>query len=210
MRLINHSETSIHSLLAEAKSILNNKEDINFEKENLSNLIDQADFILEKHDHIFDQFVDVFTSMGQFDFSKRLNHVDNSDNFINFVINGVNMINEEFEVKAIHRNVIQCLLSTLDIKDKLIVLTNSNGYIYLSEGSIPLADVKNHYHQDQTIRVLFSDFDVIEETMKIQGYAKNITANLKTREGLIPVKVDVSICSHQGKIDSMIYIIKQE
>lgn len=210
MKIVNHSETSIHSLLAEAKSILHSKEDINIEKENLTYLIDQADFILEKHDHIYDQFVEVFTSMGQFDFSKRLSHVDNSDNFINFVINGVNMVNEEFEAKALHRNVIQCLLSTLDFKDKLIVLTNSNGLIYLTAGTISNMELNNHYFQNQTIRVLFSNHESIEETIKLQGSGKNISAEVKTKAGSMSVKVDVSPCYHQGKIESIIYIIKPE
>jgi hypothetical protein len=210
MKLVNYSETSIHSLLAEAKSILHNKEDINIEKENLTHLIDQADFILEKHDHIYDQFVEVFTSMGQFDFSKRLAHVDNSDNFINFVVNGVNMINEEFEVKALHRNVIQCLLTSLDIKDKLIVITNANGYIYLTAGALPLAEINTRHLQDQSIRVLFTNHHLLEEVIKSQGSNKNISSELKTREVSIPVKVDVSVCSHQGKIESIIYIVKSE
>jgi hypothetical protein len=80
----------------------------------------------------------------------------------------------------------------------------------LTAGALPLAEINTRHLQDQSIRVLFTNHHLLEEVIKSQGSNKNISSELKTREVSIPVKVDVSVCSHQGKIESIIYIVKSE
>lgn len=198
----------VQDLICEVKSIIGKGGDLNLEKENLAALIEQADFLLGKYDEIYDQFIEVFTSMGNFDFSKRLAYVEPGDNFINFIVNGINMVNEELGSSAVHQGVLKSLLNNLTLADSIVLLTDTNGFIrFINSVNCNLPEFSDKLLIGQSINCLFSNFSVLEERIKKEGSARNINSSLKWLGKLYPVTVDVALSMSLGKIEGLIYVV---
>jgi hypothetical protein len=203
-----NQEFQLQTLLSEAKVILNKEGDINSDRENLSQIIDRVDFLLGKHDELYEKFTELFTSMGQFDFSKRLDFVENRE-VINFIISGLNMLNDEYQAHAINKKLLHNFFKSCSIKNVLAVITNSDGFIYFANpGDSQLVGFNDDTLHDQSIHSIFTDFHIVEDRIKGEGSIKNIDVELKWNGNKIHANLDVTICNSNGKIESLIYIIK--
>src|SRR6478609_7179006 len=155
----NLSELPLQNLVTEARNIVSGNLDLNQEKENLSLILDQVDFILGKYDEIYTRFTEIFVAMGDFDFSKRLPFYEDKDNFINFIVSGINMINEELEANALKKSVFHRILHSLALKDTLLVITNTDGFInFANSGNTSIENFNDTSLYDQGINSLFVNY----------------------------------------------------
>ncbi|MBX9850655.1 MAG: hypothetical protein K2X86_02745 [Cytophagaceae bacterium] len=204
-------DLQLQALLSEAKTLLKEEGDLNKEKkEDLFQILEQVDFLLGKHDDIYNKFSDIFAAMAGFDFSKRLSYYEDGDNFVNFIINGINILNEEFQSDVIKKKILHDLFDSINLKDTLLVITNPEGFIYFANsGNAGLTNFNDKSLADQSINILFSDFTIVENCIKDKDSSmRDIEINFKWKGKNIPAKMDVTISNTLGKIETLIYIIK--
>lgn len=201
--------SSINDLVSEMKTIVNQSGDLNDHKENLTQIIQQVDFLLGKHDDVYNQYVDLFVAMGQLNFSKRLPIRKEGDTLINFFNSGINMLNEEFEENLLNKRVLHDFINGIPLENTLIAVTGPDGFIYFAHSTDALLkDFNDKFLINQSIHVLFNDFKIIQDRIKEEGTIRNIKTDFKWKNIIIPVKVDVIISNHFGKVESLIYLIK--
>lgn len=203
------SESNLNDLVSEMKQIINQSGDLNIHKDSLTNIIQQVDFLLGKHDDVYNTYIDLFVAMGQLDFSKRLPLYTDGGDFVNFINNGINMLNEEFKANVISKRVFHDFINGVGLNDTLVVVTGSDGFIdFAHSGETRLTDFGDKFLVDQGIQILFEDFSVIHNRIKNEGTIKKIKVNFKWKNQVFPAIVDVILSAHFGNIESIIYIIK--
>lgn len=201
---------NVQELIAQAKNILQSSEDPTLKMENLNEIISQVDFLMGKNDRIYGPLGDVFTSMVQMDFTKRVSPNYGDNEFLQFFISGINMINEELEQVALNKEVLHTLLDGLGVKDSMIVITDSTGNIYfVHPGENGLPDFNEELLYGQKIHVLFEDFSFIDNKIKHLGSVRETIIDMKWKGDVIPCHLTLAIAVSMGKINSLVYIFKK-
>jgi hypothetical protein len=206
-----NQEMQLQSLLGEAKVLLKEKGELKEEKkEDLYKILQQVDYLLGKKDDAYEKFSEVFSSMADFDFSKRLSfNEDGGDDFENFIVNGINILNEELESEAVRKKIFHDFFDSLNLKDTLVIITDPYGFISFANSSCnQIQNFNDKALAYQSVNVLFEDFSEIEKFIKERNSFSDIQTIFKWKGNDFPVKVNVTISNSMGKIESLIYVVK--
>ena len=196
----------LKSKITEANVLLTNKD-----LEGVGKLLNEIDFMLGKHDDYISQLTEVFTKMADFDFSQRLQIVDDSEEDLSALLSrGLNWLNEEFEAVAIHKDIVDTVFDTIDDrKDSLMVITDVHGNIkFLNKGSVDLPGFKESLLIGKPIHEMFEDFKYVDESIKKGHSTRHIPILFKWKEQTIPSSLNIGFSSRLGKIEASIYYIK--
>lgn len=199
-------------LLTEVKSIVESDKDLNHEKENLRNMLSQVNFLIGKYDHLFNPFGETFAAMAQMDFTRKIpTDVNNEDDeLFDFVATGLNMVNEELEGVAFHKNLLHTILGGIDTQETSVLITDVNGKIYfVNSNSSDLYNFNENTLHGQNIHVVFRNFEQIDKKIKQLGSVHEEKVELEWLGEVIPKKLTLAIEVKLGKINSLIYILKK-
>lgn len=207
---MNNNQQDLKTIVSEAINLSKN-EDLNIEKEKLAELLHQIDFMIGKYDEYANLMAEVFSTMGDFNFSKRLPYYEKEDGlFANLISRGLNWLNEEYEVAAIHKNVVSTVFDNMEVPNALLIVTEISGTIkVVNSGSTGLSGFDEDTLAGQSIHVLFENYsEIVDKRIKEGSSTKNIPINLKWRGISIPAHLNIGFSSRLGKLDAGIYFIK--
>ncbi|WMJ74079.1 hypothetical protein RCC89_13025 [Cytophagaceae bacterium ABcell3] len=203
-----NESTPVSEIVSEMKSILKKEGDLNQEKEHLSRLLEQADFLLHKHDEDYNQFIELFVAMGQFDFSSKLQYLNNGDNFQNFIVTGLNMVNEELKHTIIHPCVINTLLRILKVPNAVIVITDDEGKIKFLNNYIPhLSEAISRSYIGKHISELLANYNNLKESFDKGALVRNHESFIDHKGKHYFVTVDMETAINGQKVEGFVYVI---
>lgn len=208
--IFNSSEKSSQTIVREMKDLISSEEGIKPESRmKMFELLQQVDFVLGKYDIIYEQLIDVFSAMGMHDFSRRIPNLGVDHDFINFITLGINMVNEQLSDTSILKSVTQRIIETMDVKNLIIIVTDTNGDIFLvNSNSNQIPGLCQEALDKIKVHSIFDDFNIIEKRIKAEGSLYDMPVKLKWRGEKIPVILTVAIVTCQSKIDGIIYAIR--
>lgn len=201
---------NLTDLLTEVKSIIGSSKDLNSEKENLSQMLSKVHFLIGQHDQLYAPFIELFESMAQLDFTKRLPTEANNE-FFEFITTGINMVNEELEGVVIHKDVLSSVLEGLDIEGATVIITDHKGFIsYVRSNAPDLHNFNEGTLIGQRVPVIFKSFDAIDEKIKKLNSIRNYDVELQWLGEIIPKKLTLAMAVKFGEINSMVYVLKDK
>ena len=148
MELLNKQDDPSEKLLGEAKEILR-CEDLNSQRERLVSIFDRIVQWREeesKDSRFFDQFQEMMMAMMSLNFSKKLPINTNQKSLQNLISYSLNMVNQELQDKTFSKVLFFTILKELDLKDKIIIITDYQGIIqFVFTGIVELPSIPNGF-----------------------------------------------------------------
>jgi hypothetical protein len=199
----------IQTVVSGVKNALNADIDLNSEKESILGMIEQVDYLVGKHDEYCEQIEEVLGAMVEFDFSKKLTSCKEDDNnLINIVSQGLNMLNEEFNERAINKNILRSLLETLT-PNKIVIITDNKNNIIFSTSYSYLENFNEDELRGKAIGFLFNQYDLIIHLMRVESLTKSIDINMNWNGISYPTSLRINLSlSKQNNLEGIIYIIE--
>jgi len=197
--------------LKELKKLILEEQNIKPEnKTKIFEMLQEVDFILGKYDTIYEEMVDVFSSMALHDFSKRLpTDIGFKHDFLSFLTLGINMINEQLAENSLSKQGVHKVIDVLENKDRIVFITGINGKIFFANSSAKdLTDFKEESLIGQKIETIIENYCNIEELMLWDGSLNNIPIQFRWNGSLISSVLNVSLIMQSGKVENIIYLIK--
>ena len=190
--------------------ILDNNDDLNTQKESISMLMKEVEFLLGgQEEKCMEYFSDLIIAMANFDFTKRVKVDESSSALTIFVASALNMLCEEYQHTALQRSVMKSVLYTLVTDIDLLILTDTKGKItMLSQQGNKLSKIDDKILCDYGINVLFENFEIVDITLKEGDCKKDIPVQLKWKGEFFPASLSLSISSNMGKVEAMIYTVR--
>jgi hypothetical protein len=203
-------DKNLADLLTDVKTIIGNSNDLNHEKDNLNEMLTKVNFLIGRYDQLYAPFIELFESMAQLDFTKRVPPEANNE-FFEFMATGINMVNEELEGVVIHKDVLSSVLEGLDIQGGTVIITDHKGFIsYVKSNAPDLHNFNESTLKGQRVPVVFKSFDAIDEKIKQLNSIKDYDVELQWMGKVIPKKLTLAMAVKLGKINSMVYVLKDK
>jgi hypothetical protein len=204
---ISNSSTmnQLQSVLGGVKDLISSEGDLNIEKDRIRRMIEQVDYLVGKHDEYCEQIYTMLSAMVDFDFSQRLTSCEDDDNnLINVISQGLNMLNEEFQEKAINKSILHTLLDNV-AGNKVVIITDSKNNIIFAQGK-QLPNFREDEVRGKSISVFFNQYELIVHLMRADSLTKNLNINMTWNESIIPVSLKIGLTMNCNKIDGVTYV----
>lgn len=184
------NQTTVDKLLEEAHSILNSSNDLNSNREKLTSILDKIVSWKDdgnRDEQYFHRFERMMSSMSMLDFSKRLPISSTNKSLQNLISHSLNMVNEELEEKVFSKALLDEIMKELDLKDKILIVTNYEGIIKVIYTGLKEFPTKGY--EGQKLDVFFEDMDKIKQIQLFEP-KESIETILKTGySGTVKVKI---------------------
>lgn len=185
-------KTAVDKLLEEAHAILNSSGDLNSNREKLSSILDRIVSWKDDGDRdeqYFHRFERMMSSMSMLDFSKRLPINSTNKSLQNLISHSLNMVNEELEEKVFSKALLDEIMKELDLKEKILIVTNYDGIVKVVYSGIQGFPTKGY--EGQKLDAFFEDMEKIKhiqlfepkesiETILKAGYSGTVKVKIRS------------------------------
>lgn len=124
-------ENEMVNLLEEVQQILHGKADLNKHRKKLTESFAKILYWTKEHhdfEEYYNHFANMLTAMQDFDFSQEIPQQE-SENILDLVASGVNILNQEFREKAFSANTLSLLIQLAELKNTIVIVTDTKGVI---------------------------------------------------------------------------------
>lgn len=207
-----HTESKqMQNLLEQAKAILDNSADLNRDKLKLGRLLDEIMHWTKEGDEQFNQYYNDFcntiTAMINLDFSRKLPE-QYSKTIFSFMTLGLNILNEELFGKITSTRMLHSILTSLNLSNTAIILTNAQGQIIFVHSKVKNLFVGEDMLFGQPMSVIIDDFGTLDKKFKTEGFSKGVDVKIKFgNETEQIVTLNVAIPSVLSLSEGVAYIL---
>lgn len=124
-------ENEMVTILEEVQQILHGKADLNKHRKRLTESFAKILYWTKEHhdfEEYYNHFANMLTAMQDFDFSQEIPQQE-SENILDLVASGVNILNQEFREKAFSANTLSLLIQLAELKNTIVIVTDTKGLI---------------------------------------------------------------------------------
>lgn len=208
---INPQEKQAKNILLEIKDIISKEDGLKDEnREKITSLINQVDFVLGKYNQIYEDLVDVFSAMGEHDFTKKLPaQYQEVHDFMDFITLGLNMVNEQLKESVMHKFLVKRIFDAMNLDGIIVLVADLKGTIFFVKNCCKgLDNFSQEALENVGIHTIFEDYKSIEDRIKDEGSLKNMDSTIKWNGYAIPVSLTVAFSTQAGRMDGVIYALK--